>query len=58
MVLKFWPVGFTCHGIAHEYLKISKSISTSITDKQNGVSTVGENLLAEKINFKVAAGTG
>ena len=37
--------------------KIQKSISPSIPDKQNGASTVGQNLLAEKINFKVAAGT-
>ncbi len=37
--------------------KFQKSISTSIPDKQNGASTVGQNLLAEKINFKVAAGT-
>ena len=37
--------------------KFQKSISTSIPDKQNGASTVAQNLLAEKINFKVAAGT-
>ena len=37
--------------------KFQKSISTSIPDKQNGASTAGQNLLAEKINFKVAAGT-
>ena len=35
--------------------KIQKSISTSIPDKQNGTSTVGQNLLAEKINFKVTS---
>ena len=37
--------------------KFQKSISTSIPDKQNGAITVGQNLLAEKINFKIAAGT-
>ena len=37
--------------------KFQKSISTSIPDKQNGAITVGHNLLAEKINFKIAAGT-
>ena len=39
------------------YLKISKRISTSIPDKQNSATTVGQDLLAEKIDFKVATGS-
>ena len=37
--------------------KFQKRIYTSIPDKQNGATTVGQNLLAEKIDFKVAAGS-
>ena len=55
-----WAI-LLCYNIGSNVImniwKFQKCISTSIPDKQNGASTVGQNLLAEKIDFKVAAGT-